>query len=277
MSRNIHATHDFTSLDNMPFSIFDYSMMKFGDDSVARKFGYALAESFFNANRALVIGQQLVVFASPYNYVENAATVMAKHFVNRLNMLSVQHSGHSVEYSIVHRKVSYVNDYGFLSAEERKRLIDGDSFSINKHFVSGKTLLFVDDVRITGTHEHKLVELLDAAEIPLENAHFLYHANLVAESVHPGIEAQLNFASIKSIGDFASLTREPNHHMIICPIKYLLSLPENESIDLIDMLHPNSIIAAYHGALAEGYYKIPAYHANFAVLKTVAELHLKRQ
>jgi hypothetical protein len=65
--------------------------------------------------------------------------------------------------------------------------------------------------------------------------------------------------------------------MIIRPIKYLLSLPENESSDLIDMLHPNSVIAAYHGALAEGYYKIPAYHTNFAVLKTVAELHLKRQ
>jgi hypothetical protein len=122
--------------------------------------------------------------------VKNAATIMTKHFVDRLNMLSVFHSGHAVEYSVVHRKISYTNDYGFLSAEERKRLIDGDSFSINKHFVDGKTLLFIDDVRITGTHEHKLVELLDEAGIKLSTAHFLYHANLVSDTIHPDLKAK---------------------------------------------------------------------------------------
>jgi hypothetical protein len=241
-----------------------------------KKFGTALADSFFEKNRALVIGQQLVVFASPYNYVKNAATIMTEHFINRLNELSVTHSGHAVEYSVIHRKVSYVNDYGFLDAAERKRLIDGDSFSINKSFTEGKTLLFVDDVRITGTHENKLIELLDRENISIKHAHFLYHANLESSTVHPGIESMLNFAAIQKPHDFVDLTRLQTHHMIIRPIKYILGLDENESKKLINMMGPDAIVAAYHGALAEGYYKVPAYHTNFASLKNAAEIVLRK-
>jgi hypothetical protein len=277
MSRNIHATHVFTCLDDAPFSVKDYSLMKFGHDEVARKFGYDLAESFFDANRALVIGQPLVVFASPYNYVKNAATIMTKHFVDRLNMLSVFHSGHAVEYSVVHRKISYTNDYGFLSAEERKRLIDGDSFSINKHFVEGKTLLFIDDVRITGTHEHKLVELLDEAGIKLSTAHFLYHANLVSDTIHPGIEAKLNFASVARIADFVEIAHSDGHHMIIRPIKYILSLSEIDMLEMMECLPAQAIIDAYFGANAEGYFKVPSYQRNFAILKQKAERLLGAQ
>lgn len=66
-----------------------------------------------------------------------------------------------MEWDIVHRKVSYINDYGFLSKEDRKALIDGDTFSINRDFWGNKTLIFIDDVNITGTHEEKLIEILD--------------------------------------------------------------------------------------------------------------------
>ena len=274
VSRNIFATHDFENLDNAGFNIAEYSKMKFGDDTAAKNFGYALAESFFEANKALVLGQQLVVFASPYNYVLNAATIMTKHFIDRLNILSVTFGGHAVEYSIVHRKTSYVNDYGFLSANERKKLIDGDSFSINKSFTDDKALLFVDDVRITGTHELKIVELLEKENISLSNVHFLYHAKLSSSTVDPGIEAKLNFAAISSIADFVSIAHTNNHHMIIRPVKYILSQAEHEMKQLMLMLPQKSIVAAYHATLAEGYFKIPGYHKNFNLLKTAAEKYI---
>ena len=193
---------------------------------------------------------------------------MTKHFIDRLNELLVFAQGKHLEYSLVHRKVSYTADYGFLSKEKRKGLIDNDTFSINRDFVKGKLLLFIDDVRITGTHEDKLIEILEQEHIDNE-AMFLYFASYAGNQ--PDIEAALNFAAIKSMYDFADLTNEPNHHVIIRPIKYLLSQPADDLKQALPKFGNDMIFAMYFGCLAEGYYKIPGYQTNFALLTAEKE------
>lgn len=262
------AAHSFTSLETAPFNPEMYSKLKFGSDQAARTMGYELATEFFCAHGDQLLANDIVVFASPYNYIPNAATVMTKHFIDRLNELLVFAQGKHLEYSLVHRKVSYTADYGFLSKEKRRGLIDNDTFSVNKDFVKGKLLLFIDDVRITGTHEDKLIEVLGTEGIDNE-AIFLYYASYNGNQ--PDVEAQLNFAAVKDLADFVTLTKEPNHHVIIRPIKYLLSRTADELKTALPGFSDDMIFSMYYGCLAEGYYKIPTYQTNFALLTAEKE------
>lgn len=269
---NLFAVHQFSDLQTAGFDPKMYSRLKFGSDHAARVMGYQLATEFFFAHGERILTNDIVVFASPYNYLPNASTVMTKHFIDRLNELLVFAQGKHVDYSLVHRKVSYTADYGFLSKEKRRSLIDNDSFSINRDFIKGKMLLFVDDVRITGTHEDKLVEVLQRDQID-NDAMFLYFANYKGSQAD--IEGSLNFAAIQNMEDFVALTKEPNHHVIIRPIKYILSRPVEELKAALPGFSDDIVFAMYHGCLAEGYYKIPGYQANFAILTADKERRSK--
>lgn len=260
------AAHTFNDLETCKFDPKMYSRLKFGCDTAARKMGHELAEKFFNQHTDVLLANRIVVIASPYNYVRNAATVMTEHFIDRLNELLVFANGEHVEYSVIHRKVSYTADYGFLTKEKRRGLIDNDSFYMNHEYLRGKLLLFVDDVRITGTHEDKLREILLRDNVD-NDAFFLYYGDYMGKRAD--IEGQLNFAAITCLQDYVDLTKEPYHHIIIRPIKYLLG---QKTEDLVDVLHGFSdrkINDIYNGCLAEGYYKMPQYQKNFA--RIVAE------
>jgi hypothetical protein len=265
------SVHQFSSIKDAGFTAEDYSRLKFGSDAVAKEFGHRLAEDFFNKHSDVVLSQSIVVVPSPYNHVENAATIMTKHFVNRLNALSIENSGRHVEFSVIHRKVSYISDYGFLSKEKRKGLIDQDSFFLNKDFYAGKVLIFVDDVKITGTHEDKLVEVLDKNGID-NDCFFIYFGEYTGSN--PKIEAALNFAGIKNENDLRLLFEEKNHHVIVRPIKYLLNdaMTADALHGFLEHLTRTQIENIYYGSLGEGYYTIPAYQRNFGIIKSFLSL-----
>jgi len=181
-------------------------------------------------------------------------------------------NGEHVEYSIIHRKVSYTNDYGFLSKEKRKGLISSDQFYMNKQFLKGKMLIFVDDIRITGTHEEKLKEVLETERLQ-NDAFFLYFARYYGNS--PAIEAELNFAAVKSPDDYLALINQDNHHLIVRPIKYLLGLPPDDLASIINRIPEAFVMKVFHGCLGEGYYRIPGYQGNFQLIKSILERRSK--
>lgn len=261
-----YSVHQFHDLENAGFCPKEYSKLKFGSDASARRLGHELAEGFFAAHSAEILANKIVVIPSPYNHVPNAATVMTGHFVNKLNELSVLARGEHVEYSIIHRKVSYTNDYGFLPKEKRRALIDNDSFYMNSKFLKGKLLVFVDDVRITGTHEDKLVEILKRDRVK-NDAFFLYYGEYYGNQ--PDIEGQLNFSHIKSLQDYLDLSKEDRHHIIVRPLKYLLKQDPHQLSLVCENIEFGKLEQIYHGCLAEGYYRIPDFQKNFGVIVEV--------
>lgn len=265
----IYALHNFTTEDwdkgEMPFSPARYSLVKFGDDSAIREFGVDLADGFFQHHVDDLLSRSTVVIPSPYNYVENAATVMTRYFIQRLNHHLVNAKGDHVDYSIIHRKVSYTNDYGFMSADQRTNLLKNDEFYLNEKFYEGKNLIFVDDIRITGAHENRLRGIIDDIDIEAFPM-YVYYAQLVGEC-RPEIEAGLNFSNIKSIDDYIEIASKPNHHTIVRPIKYLLNRSESEFSAFLAQFDHDVLLTIYYGCLGEGYYKIPDFQHNFYLLR----------
>lgn len=260
-----YSAHFFTDLESSPFDAKEYSRLKFGSEISAKRMGYELADKFARDHIDILLNNEIIVTPSPYNEVQNAASRLTYHFINRINVILTENSGRHVQSSIVSRHFSYVNDYGFLDKEKRKALIDGDSFYLNKDFYKEKFLIFLDDVKISGVHQRKLEEVLEDNGVFNEVA-FIYYAQYLGSDAK--IEAELNFAGIKDLDDYTNIIlKEPNFQFLVRPMKFLLSRPVSDFKNLLKRIQPSQVEELYFNCLKEGYYAIPSYQENFQEIK----------
>jgi len=266
MNKTVFSAYTFSSRENINFDAVKYSKLKFGSDSVAKEFGHDLAQKFFDTHKEKLLTKPVLVVPSPYNYIHNAATVMTKHFIDKLNILLVEAGGIHVEYDIIKRITDYINDYGFQSKEVRKKLINSSKFFINKNYFTDKILIFIDDCRITGAHEEKIIDILEKENID-EDTMFLYYTKYVGDMSNSQIEGFMNFAAINSIDDLVELSKEEKYHLIIRPTKYIMGLQHLVFKEYISKAPKMIVEQLYHNCFNEGYYNVPEYKENFTFLK----------
>ena len=185
----------------------DYSRFKFGDGDVAKRFGEALADGFIKHQLLeKPVEQQMVVISSPYSFIPTATFAMKTWFVYRLNRWLIQHCFPVVQEAKVNRTITYKEDYGELDAQQRINLIGNDSFHIDSGFLKDKALLFLDDIKITGSHERMIMKMVSGYGLS-NDIFMLYFAELVNNSIHPNIENYLNYHCVKSIFDLEPIIK----------------------------------------------------------------------
>ncbi|QIG71118.1 phosphoribosyltransferase-like protein [Rhizobium phage RHph_TM40] len=262
-NHQVYYAHKFTSMEDLPFDAVDYCALKFGSDEVARRFGYELAEKFFEEHSSRIVTNHCAVIPSPYNFVPNAATILSKHFINRLNELIVEVNGDYVDYVRIHRKVTYTGDFGKLNEDARRKLIGQDSFYVNKQILKNKLLIYLDDVIITGAHEDRLKEVMVKNKMK-NDCFFVYYGKYFG--TEPTIENKINFGGIETVEDYVNFITDRDH-LIVRPIKYLLSLPNEQFKFYLNKTSRTRLEELFHSCLGEGYNRIPQYQENFVALR----------
>jgi hypothetical protein len=262
-----YSLHKINQPYHFGFNPDDYSRFKFGDDAVARTFGEQLAEGFIKTHlQVSPIREQIVVVSSPYSFIPTATFALKNYFVFRLNRWLADHHFPVVQETKVHRTITYKEDYGELNAEQRLQLIGNDSFHIDKTFLDGKTILFLDDIKITGSHERMILKMVK--EYDLEgDVYMLYFAELTNKAIHPNIENVLNYHFVKSIFDLEPIIRGESFFLNTRIVKYILHYDfdafciflQNQTEGFVDYL--------YNMALGNGYHTIEAYARNLAFTK----------
>lgn len=255
------SVHQFVSLAGAPFDVEAYSRLKFGSNAVAKMFAYEMADLFYLQYGDILRDMPCVVVPAPSTTVPVAATLMSLHFMNRLNSHCVHRGWDIVEWSMIHRKMSYNNNYSDLSRDERRALMSNDGYDLNTAFLRGKFIIFIDDCRITGTHEEKITSLLAREKMTNDHA-FVCYTSYVGDD--PSIESRLNHTFIKDAADLVELAREPNHQITTRAIRLLLEYPEDSFEDLLDRAPGGFVESAYHAAMTKGYHH--HYPATFAHL-----------
>lgn len=254
--------------DELDFDPDDFSRFKYGDDLVARRFGTELAEGFIESHlkNTTVATTQMVVLSSPYSFIPTATFAMKNHFVSVLNRWLVDHDFPVVQEAKVHRTITYKDDYGALDAAQRMALIGNDIFEIDKRFLEGKVLLFLDDIRITGSHERVILKM--AKEYEMENDVFmLYYAELLNKDIHPKFENHLNYYYVKSIFDLNSIINS-NHFVINTRItKYILNYETTDFTRFMEQQSEAFLNELYDMAIGNGYHTIEAYQQNLQLIK----------
>ncbi|MFD2865792.1 phosphoribosyltransferase family protein [Mucilaginibacter antarcticus] len=266
----MHTTYSLHKISNpadFGFSPADYSRFKFGDDEVARHFGADLADGFIkNVLSYITAQQQLVVISSPYSFIPTATFTMKNHFVAKLNRWLAQHGWPVVQETKVHRTITYKEDYGELDAEQRLKLIGNDSFHIDSMFLKGKTLLFLDDIKITGGHERMISKMIEAHNLD-NTTYMLYFGELVNHNIPPNIENHLNYYSVKSIFDLNEIIESGRFCINTRIVKYILNY-DHESFCIFLQNKPDAFInTLYDMALGNGYHTMESYQLNLNHLK----------
>jgi PRTase ComF-like len=106
--------------------------------------------------------------------------------VYELNKFLAENNAPVVQETKIHRTITYKEDYGALDAEKRMKLIGNDKFHIDKNFLTNKTLIFLDDIRITGSHERMITKMIDEHQLD-NDVHMLYFAQLMDMTIPPNI------------------------------------------------------------------------------------------
>lgn len=262
-----YSLHKINNTKDFGFDPDDYSRFKFGDELVSRSFGKDLADGFIQTflKDRLITGQ-LVVISSPYCFIPTATFAMKNHFVYQLNRWLATHNYPVVQEAKVHRTITYKEDYGELSAEDRMKLIGNDSFHIDKDFLEGKVLLFLDDIRITGSHERMILKMVK--EYNLKNEiYMLYYAELVNKDIHPNIENQLNYHQVKSVFDLDEIIKSGHFSINTRIVKYILNTESGTFSIFLERQTDEFINQLYDLALGNSYHTIPAYAANLDLIR----------
>lgn len=262
-----YSLHKIANEQEFTFDPVLYSQFKFGDGDVAREYGTALAEGFI-ANcleQETNIGQ-LVVISSPFAFIPTATFAMKNYFVYRLNRWLAENGYPVVQKTKIHRKVTYKEDYGALDAEQRMQLIGNDEFHIDQKFLEGKTLVFLDDIRITGSHEKMILKM--SKEYGVHNTSWLlYFAELTDPGIHPKIENYLNYYKVKDIADLSPIVQAGNFQINTRITKYILSAEPKNFDNFIQNQTEDFVALLYDMAIGNEYHLIESYQENLSKIK----------
>ncbi len=255
-----HATHYITSSSNFNFSKKDYSKFKFGDSKIGEDYGKDLLESFLiNFKNTICKYQKILLFSSPYHFIPTATLSMVNSFKKNLQK---KIPDKKIELRKINRTTTYSVDYGELSAKERLKLISNDIFKINENFNGDEILIFIDDIKITGSHEFVIKRMLKNYKIK-NDCFFLYHAILENQKIKPDFENYLNYGYVKNILDLNSIINSKQFKINTRTVKFILNSNSTEFENFIKNKEHDFIKSLYLNALNNNYDKISDYKKNF--------------
>lgn len=268
------ALHHITDSKDLPFCPAAYSRFKFGDDQLAGNFGRALGKAFSEKfSAALLAAKDIVYVPSPYDAIPTASYAMAAAFKDEVNLFLYRHGKASLLSSKIHRYKTYTEDYGNLSAEERLRLISSDAYHLDKHFLQGRMVLFLDDIRITGSHETIIRRQLEQEGVT-GDFYFLYYALLDNPDIAPHFENFLNYYEVDDIHKIAALFNEPYFMMNTRVVKYILKSRDEEVRVILEKTPRARLEELAAHAISNNYHLMNDYKTNLTtIIQTIAYGH----
>lgn len=257
-----YSLHKVTDENNCPFDEAAYSWFKFGDKIHAAQFAKVLFEGFISAHKELILEQnEIVIFPSPYFSIPTASNFLCTSFKKYLDLFLFDHGKKASVESKIHRNQTYTTDYGNLDFEARMQLISNDTYYMDRNFVANKFCIFVDDIKITGSHEKTVLKILNEYQVE-GTFFFLYFAELVNNEIHPKIENKYNYFAIKGVSEIIEVVNRPHFQYNTRIVKYILSLKKTAFDYFIGAIPFESQEQLFHLAISNNYHQLAEYEQN---------------
>lgn len=239
----------------------DYSKFKHGSKTSARKFGKQVAEiADFEPNSSLIF------YPAPANNIVTASHAFNDYFLSFCATQFLE-KNIKIKRSSIRRKYSFTEDYGKMDAEQRQTLIQKDRYAMNTCLINpDDTLVFVDDIRITGSHEKNIVRILEEEKIQ-NNVIFLYLA--IYDGDNPIIEHDLNHYSVKNLKDVNNIIRNEEFIFNTRVVKFILNADIEEFVSFITYQSETFIETLFSLSVLNEYHLIDKYKTNFNILKNL--------
>lgn len=260
-----------------PISGFDpaeYSRFKYGCGTAAAAYGQALAQSFFTRHGGLpggANGQDVLVASSAYRYVPTASGAVARSFLHALNLLLHGQGQAPVRQFPILRASVFAGDYGTLDHAQRLELMRQNRLYADRDLLYGRHLLVLDDVRMTGAHEARVLEALLPAQPASIHLLYLLGAEQLDAGTGPTLEHELNHADIHTLPQLVALMQQPGYCLNARACKLVLGTTDTASLAAAAWQMPPLVLhQLLHGAIADGYATMPMYAGACTTLQDVA-------
>lgn len=262
-----YSLHKINSEENFPFEPSDYSWFKFGDKFYAKKFAKELFDNFILTYRDLILKQkEIIILPSPYLSIPTASNFLCYYFKEYLDIFLFKNNKKAAVESKIFRNQTYTTDYGNLNFEERVKLISNDTYYIDKNFISNKFCLFLDDIKITGSHEYTVNKILNQYQVKGEFI-FIYFAELSNKEIHPNIENYFNYYAVKGIKEIIEVVNREHFQFNTRIVKYILNLNSESLTLLLKNINTFSREELFLLAISNNYHQISEYQNNLITIK----------
>lgn len=262
-----YSLHKIIDEDQCPFDANEYSWFKFGDKHYAEKFANELFNGFIAEFGDLLLSKnEIVILPSPYLSIPTASNFLCFYFKKSLNSFLFKNNKKASIESKIYRNQTYVTDYGNLSFDDRVKLIANDTYYIDKNFINDKLCIFVDDIKITGSHEHTVNKILDQYKVNGDFV-FVYFAELMNKAIHPKIENHYNYFAVKGVNEIVDVINRTNFQYNTRIIKFILNLDETQFRFLINSISIEKRNDLFHLAISNNYHQILEYQNNINTIK----------
>lgn len=238
-----------------------YSRFKHGSKTAARNFGKGVAEKCEFENNS-----QLIFYSAPHNNVHTASNAFKDYL---LAFCATQFMGRNitVKQGKIDRQYSYDDDYGLMTKQQRTKAISSDLFHIDKKFIQPKdTLVFIDDIKITGSHETRIKELLHREKIKNEVI-FIYIAEYTGKSA--AIEHHLNHCQVNTLKDINDIIRNEEFIFNTRVIKFILKSDIEHFVSFITYQSHSFKETLFSLSILNNYHTNTKYKNNFEILKNI--------
>ena len=264
-----YSLHKIIAENQCPFDANEYSWFKFGDKQYAEKFAAELFDGFIEKYSDLLLSKkEIIILPSPYLSIPTASNFLCFYFKKCLNSFLFKNNKKASVESKIYRNQTYVTDYGNLSFDERVKLIANDTYYIDRNFINDKLCIFVDDIKITGSHEHTVNKILDQYNVNGDFV-FVYFAELMNKDIHPKIENHYNYFAVKSVNDIVEVVNRTKFQYNTRIIKFILNLDEEQFSFLINNISIEKRNELFHLAISNNYHQIIEYQNNIEIIKIV--------
>ncbi|KZE80987.1 hypothetical protein AV926_09445 [Myroides marinus] len=260
-----YSLHKIDNEVTFTFSPSDYSVFKFGNTNVAEQFAKELFQGFIEEYADSILGEDIYIFPSPYMSIPTASNYLCYYFKVELDRFLFLRGFGSSKLGKIHRKQTYTIDYGNLSFEDRKNLIANDTYYIDKELLKDKLCIFLDDIKITGSHEYTVKKILN--EYKVEGTFlFLYYAEVVNANLDPRIENFFNYYTINSAESLVNLINSDSFRFNTRVIKYILNLDYNQFNYVVNHIREDRKAKMFDLAISNDYHLLEEYQINLKKL-----------
>ncbi len=256
-----YSLHKIDDDAQLSFDPADYSKFKFGDPDATALFGKELAQGFLKQYSGLLLQHNDIVFLpSPFNYIPTASYYLSQCFKTEVNKFLHLHHKKALLESKIHRYKTYSEDYGNLNFEERLNLISTDTYHVDTRFLTNRLCIFLDDIKITGSHELVIRKILQQNNIEGDFM-FVYFAELTNRGISPTFENYLNYYHIKGIPEISELLNRHDLQINTRTIKFILN-EKNPINSLILEVPKHTLEKITDYAIGNNYHLMDEYKTN---------------
>lgn len=272
MKTSVFSAQQFDNRSKLDFSLEKYSRFKYGSKSAARDFGYELGRKFLQSRVYQDLQSDydlsqvpIIVASAPYKFTPTASFALKDYFVHEFNKAHALQFGCSTQEIKIYRAHSYYDDYGSMTKEARSEAITADDFYVDAKFIENKILFSLDDIRITGSHQHRVETLLKSIDFQ-GHVVFLFYAEMTGEE-EPQIETVLNRYAINTLLDINNIIREDEFTFNTRVVKFILHSDTAEFTNFIQYQTEKFNETLLHYAIGNEYFNDENLAKNISILR----------